>query len=50
MVIARQGAKDLAQREGLAGMQSALGELMDKVPGAALTADNADAAEEATAR
>ena len=37
VVIARQGAKDLAQREGLAGMQSALGELMDKVPGVAVS-------------
>jgi len=37
VVIARQGAKDLAQREGLAGMQSALAELMDKVPGVAVS-------------
>lgn len=37
VVIARQGAKDLAQREGLAGIQSALGELMDKVPGVAVS-------------
>ena len=34
VVIARQGAKDLAQRDGLAGIQSALAELMGKVPGA----------------
>ena len=55
VVIARQGAKDLAQRDGLAGIQRALAELVDKVPGAAGSA-NADAeadaepaAEEATA-
>ena len=34
VVIARQGAKDLAERDGLAGIQAALGELVDKVPGA----------------
>lgn len=56
VVIARQGAKDLAQREGLAGIQSALRELMDKVPGVAVTEDagpktlaEAAHAEEATA-
>jgi ribonuclease P protein component len=36
VVIARQGAKGLAERDGLAGIQSALGELVDKVPGAAV--------------
>jgi ribonuclease P protein component len=36
VVIARQGARDLAEREGLAGIQSALGDLVDKVPGAAV--------------
>ena len=36
MVIARQGAKELAERDGLAGIQSALGELIDKVPGASV--------------
>jgi ribonuclease P protein component len=35
VVIARQGAKELAGRDGLAGVQSALAELIDKVPGAA---------------
>ena len=57
VVIARHGAKDLAQREGLAGIQRALAELMDKVPGvteAAQATEPADgtapAAEEATAR
>jgi ribonuclease P protein component len=56
VVIARQGAKDLAQRDGLAGIQSALRELMDKVPGVAVTEDagpktlaEAAHAEEATA-
>jgi ribonuclease P protein component len=36
VVIARQGAKELAERDGLAGIQTALGELVDKVPGAAV--------------
>lgn len=34
VVIARHGAKELAARDGLAGIQSALGALIDKVPGA----------------
>jgi ribonuclease P protein component len=38
VVIARQGARELAAREGLAGVQSALGELVDKVPGATVLA------------
>lgn len=33
VVIARQGARELAEREGLSGFQRALGELIDKVPG-----------------
>jgi ribonuclease P protein component len=33
VVIARHGAKELAAREGLAGIQRALAELIDKVPG-----------------
>jgi ribonuclease P protein component len=40
VVIARRGAKELAERDGLAGIQSALGALVDKVPGA--TAADAD--------
>jgi ribonuclease P protein component len=32
VVIARQGARDLASREGLSGVQRALAELIDKVP------------------
>jgi ribonuclease P protein component len=35
VVIARHGARDLAEREGLSGIQRALAELIDKVPGAA---------------
>jgi len=46
VVIARHGAKELAAREGLAGIQAALGQLIDKVPGAALSAES----QEATAR
>ena len=34
VVVARRGAHELAEREGLAGMQAALAELIDKVPGA----------------
>jgi ribonuclease P protein component len=34
VVIARQGAKDVAGRDGLAGIRHALAELIDKVPGA----------------
>jgi ribonuclease P protein component len=33
VVVARRGARELAQREGLAGIQAALSELMAKVPG-----------------
>lgn len=33
VVIARQGAHELAEREGLAGMAAALRELVDRVPG-----------------
>ncbi len=36
VVIARQGARELAERDGLTGIQGALGELVDKVPGATL--------------
>jgi ribonuclease P protein component len=35
VVIARHGARDLAVHEGLAGIQAALAELIDKVPGVA---------------
>ena len=34
VVIARHSAKDVAVRDGLAGIQRALSELIDKVPGA----------------
>ncbi len=40
VVIARQSAKELAGRDGLAGIQRALAELIDKVPGAS-SADQA---------
>jgi ribonuclease P protein component len=33
VVIARSGARELAEREGLSGIQAALAELIDKVPG-----------------
>ena len=35
VVIARPGARDLAPREGLAGIHGALAALVDKVPGVA---------------
>lgn len=35
VVVARRGAHELAEREGMAGIASALAELIDKVPGAA---------------
>ncbi|HEY5430829.1 MAG TPA: ribonuclease P protein component [Solirubrobacteraceae bacterium] len=41
VVIARHGARELAVRDGLSGIQSALGALIDKVPGATLSADSA---------
>jgi ribonuclease P protein component len=44
VVIARQGAKDLAERDGLGGIQGALGELVDKVPGAAVADRGAEGA------
>jgi ribonuclease P protein component len=34
VVIARQSARDVAVRDGLSGIQRALAELIDKVPGA----------------
>jgi ribonuclease P protein component len=39
VVIARHGAKELAVRDGLAGIQTALAELIDKVPGATTDPD-----------
>jgi ribonuclease P protein component len=38
VIVARSGARDLAEREGLAGIQSALEELIAKVVGAAAPA------------
>jgi ribonuclease P protein component len=37
VVVARQGARELAEREGLSGIQTALAELIAKVPGAGET-------------
>jgi ribonuclease P protein component len=39
VVVARQGARELAEREGLAGIRTALAELIAKVPGATTTPD-----------
>jgi ribonuclease P protein component len=39
VVIARQGARELAERDGLAGIQTALSELVSKVPGATVADD-----------
>ena len=44
VVIARQGARELAAREGLSGILKALAALIDKVPGAS-PRDAADAAD-----
>jgi ribonuclease P protein component len=41
VVIARHGAKELAERDGLAGIQGALSELVSKVPGATLAESEA---------
>ncbi len=35
VVVARKGARELAEREGLAGIRAALNELLGKVPGVA---------------
>jgi ribonuclease P protein component len=43
VVVARRGARELAEREGLAGVQAALRELMDKVPGVTDDAGEKDA-------
>jgi len=39
VVIARRGAREVAQREGLTGIQRALAELIDKVPGVSETVE-----------
>jgi ribonuclease P protein component len=49
VVIARSGARDLAARDGLSGVRSALAELIDKVPGAAPRAEGGSAGETASA-
>jgi len=35
VVVARSGARDLAERQGLEGIRGALAELIEKIPGAA---------------
>jgi ribonuclease P protein component len=40
VVVARKGARELAERQGLAGVRSALTELMAKVPGARVKPDS----------
>jgi ribonuclease P protein component len=40
VVIARSGARELAARDGLSGVQAALAELIDKVAGAASRGDS----------
>ncbi len=39
VVVARRGARELAERDGLDGVRAALAELIDRVPGAAEPAD-----------
>lgn len=38
VVVARRGARELAERDGLEGVRTALAELIDRVPGAAVLA------------
>ena len=49
VVIARHGAKELAVRDGLDGIQRALAELIDNVPGASTGGDRSGAAPSAEA-
>lgn len=44
VVVARRGAHELAERDGLGGILSALSELIDKVPGARGDEMSSDAA------
>ncbi len=46
VLVARRGAHELAERDGVAGILAALGELIDKVPGAR-SRDAAPVSEEA---
>ncbi len=50
VVVARHGAHELAEREGLAGVSAALAELIDKVPGVASPSPLASAESEPQAR
>jgi ribonuclease P protein component len=43
VLVARRGARDLAEREGLAGISAALRELLAKVPGITGSSEPADA-------
>ncbi len=44
-MIARPGSRELAERDGLAGVQEALAALIDKVPGATARVVTTDAGE-----
>ncbi len=47
VVVARRGVRELAERDGLAGVERALADLVDKVPGAAARAAPVPGAPEA---
>ena len=44
VVVARRGARELAERDGLEGIRAALSELIDRVPGATIVAPDAEGA------
>ncbi|MGO9885986.1 MAG: ribonuclease P protein component [Solirubrobacteraceae bacterium] len=44
VVVARRGARELAERHGLDGVRAALAELIDRVPGATVEPEPEDAA------
>jgi ribonuclease P protein component len=46
VVVARRGARELAERDGLAGIRAALSELVSKVPGVAAVAEPAEVTHE----
>ncbi len=45
VVVARRGARELAERQGLAGIRGALAELIGNVPGATVEADGSGCVE-----
>jgi ribonuclease P protein component len=47
VVVARRGARELVERDGLDGVRAALAELIDRVPGAVVESGSAPAAEDA---